>query len=280
VGSQDLEQVLRNLEGQIRPLTSLDKEAQKVQLSENVINARQRFLAVLYVRLVVFRIFLSCAATQPGGLSQSHKEAWLLLQINPTHFFGIPQNKENKDKFSDLARTVGDSGPWASLLSAVELELKKTKALLGPDSNLYCVVDEAQDASRLYDSHFLSSEGHARPILRELAKIWSDMIPHLILCGTDLSIDVVETAVRSVVAKEGAPPPVTVTDLGAFDSADEQRLYVEQYLPPEFLQTESGKCLVTRLSLWLHGRYVEMFACRSVINHWPDIGLPHRTAPC
>jgi hypothetical protein len=140
------------------------------------------------------------------------------------------------------------------------------------------VIDEAQVAAALREGHFASSEGHTRPILRELAKIMSDTISHLILCGTGLSIDVVETVVRSVVAKDGEAPPIKFTETGAFNLPDEQREYLDKYLPAAFVDTSLGQCLMGRLNLWLHGRYVEMFNSQKNTHCGPDIGLPHRTS--
>jgi hypothetical protein len=66
-----------------------------------------------------------------------------------------------------------------------------------------------------------------------------------------------ETVLGSAVAKYNArPKPQTVTDLGAFDNEDDQRAYLECYVPEGFLDTDSGKSLVERAGYWLHGRYV------------------------
>ena len=250
VGSEDLQKVLNGLHGALVNLG--DAKDKTGALFENVKIARHRFLSILYARILIFRVFLSCVAEQPGGLSPSHKESWLLLQVNPK-FFGEP------DVFYDLARKIASSVEWASMLSAVESEMETVKAQLEPNSHIFCVIDEAQIPAGLYPTNFLSEQGQPRPVIREIVRTWSDILPRLILSGTGLSIDVLETAVGSVVAKEG-PAPITISDVGAFDSAQEQQYYLEQYLPPGFVKTESGKCLMTRAALWLRGRYVNMLS--------------------
>jgi hypothetical protein len=63
------------------------------------------------------------------------------------------------------------------------------------------------------------------------------------------------TSFSSAVAKEscGIRRDV-IMDFGAFDSEERQRAYLEPYLPPGFLDTESGKALASRAAYWLHGR--------------------------
>jgi hypothetical protein len=83
------------------------------------------------------------------------------------------------------------------------------------------------------------------------------MFPDLIVSGTGVSMQDLETVLDSAVAKEsGQPPPKTVTDLGAFDNEEDQRAYLEYYLPPGFLETASGKAMASRAGYWLHGRCV------------------------
>jgi hypothetical protein len=63
-----------------------------------------------------------------------------------------------------------------------------------------------------------------------------------------------ETVLVSAVAKEGGLKPEMMTDLGAFDTEETQRAYLEHYLPPGFLDTASGKAVASRVGYWLHGR--------------------------
>jgi hypothetical protein len=61
----------------------------------------------------------------------------------------------------------------------------------------------------------------------------------------------------SAVAKESdRPPHETVTDLGVFDNEDDQRAYLEFYLPPGYLDTGKWKTVAYRAGYWLHGRRV------------------------
>jgi hypothetical protein len=92
-----------------------------------------------------------------------------------------------------------------------------------------------------------------RPILREILSAWKGVLNSIIISGTGISRQVVEEVLGSVVAKD--PSTIfTVTDTGAFDDEDDQRTYLEQYLPSGYLNTAQGKYLATRVGYWLHGR--------------------------
>jgi hypothetical protein len=177
---------------------------------------------------------------QPSGLSQAHKQSWLLLQVDPDMFF------DKEDCFYFLTCRIHGSLSPDMLLTQVKSELGQVKAYLGYDTTLFCVINKLQIPARLYTTNFLSTEGHPRSIIRELVRIWRTILPHTILSRTGLSIKVLESILRSVVAKEGALLPITLKDIGAFDSKEQLQLYLEQYLPPRFLLAESGKRLVTR----------------------------------
>ena len=70
-----------------------------------------------------------------------------------------------------------------------------------------------------------------------------------------------EVVIGSVVAKEGGGTE-TVTEIGGFDDEKGWQAYLEQYLPPGFLDTCEGEEIASRVGYWLRGRFVFNAAVR------------------
>jgi hypothetical protein len=109
------------------------------------------------------------------------------------------------------------------------------------DAPIFIALDEAQGLAHLYKEYFLSAAESAakpsprkpRPVIRKLVEVWSLHIRNII-SGTGLSMESVEQALKSVVAKIDARME-TFIDLGAFESNVDQLTYIQHYLPPHFL---------------------------------------------
>jgi hypothetical protein len=252
VGSSDLEEILGLLyqDGRLAALTADNHD---VALTENQELASRYFLRVLYARIVIFRIFIECASLMHSGITEDHKTRWLLLQVAPSTLL------EGHDVFSKLTQLL--KGASSSYLNGSVLqELTRVRHLLGPEpSILHTVLDEGQALMDKFPDCFRSNgiRPDARPVLRPLILAWTRILPNLIVSGTGMSMREVTIVLGSAVAKEGRRPlPETVTDLGAFDDAEDQYEYLKTYLPPNFLDTDSGKALASRVEYWLHGRCV------------------------
>jgi hypothetical protein len=242
---------LEKLEQQRRfkPLTLDHREA----ANDNVDLASRYFLRVLYVRMFIFHIFLQCASSMAGGLTHAHKSRWLLLQVAPSTLL------EGNDVFLMLTMLLNGSTYENLQRMFIEELLQVQELLKQPAMRLFNVLDEAQITMDKFSNCFLSQSDpvHLRPILRPLVKEWTRLLPNIVIAGTGLSMQDVEDVFGSAVAKEdGRPPPETITDIGAFDAMEDQRDYLEKYLPPGFLDSEKGKPLASRLAQWLHGRCV------------------------
>jgi hypothetical protein len=213
-----------------------------VALAANNQVVSRRFLMVLYARMVIFRIFLEQALAMPGRITEEHKGRWLLLQVAPETLLAEP------DIFSALVQLLGRASS-DYLRESAQHELVVVRRLFGPrPPALFCVLDEAQIPTNKFSDCFRSDTEAAepRPILRPIISTWTDVLPNLIVSGTGISMQQLETVLGSVVAKvDGVPPPETVTDLGAFDSEEDQRAYFKCYLPPGFLDTEAGEVLAS-----------------------------------
>jgi hypothetical protein len=252
VGSSDLEQTLQGRE-RLRRLTPLSPDNRATALPENENIAFRRFLQVLYAQTVIFRVFLKCASVRPGRITEDHKGHWLLLQVTPETLLG------KRNVFSALTQLL-ERAPLEYLRESVQRELNIIDGLFGPRPlTLFCVLDEAQVPMNLFSDCFLSGTQPAkpRPTLRPIILTWTSVLPNLIISGTGVSMQDSETVLVSAVAKEsGPPPPEMVTDLGAFDNEEDQRAYLEYYLPPGFLETDGGKAMASWEGYWLHGRCV------------------------
>lgn len=240
VGSSDVYYALRSVD-----LVSLPPEGYEKTLESNVASARRRFLFVLYIRSLTFRVFLDCAIQVDGGLNEEHKRRWLLFQLRSDQLVG-------HDRFGLLAdELVGTHSDYLDRL--ISSELGYIRWLLDP-SPIFCVLDEAQLLATMYNNCFRSDDGdEPRPIIRPITQLWSVYMPSLIISGTRTPIKVMEDAHGSAVAK--LPHPLTIiTNIGAFNDGKGQLEYLKQYLPPGYLDTDQGKRLVPRLTYWLRSR--------------------------
>lgn len=252
LGSSDLEETLMRLE-KTDGLVKITEENITETLRTNGAAAHRRFLQLLVARMIIFRIFLQCAISMPYGITEGHKGRWLLLQAAPVTLMG-------GDIFAELTRKlIRASSEYIEDLFDKELtEVVSLFSRCQPrPPTLVTVLDEAQVILNLLSTCFRSNEDPnlPRPILCELLSTWTPLVQRLIVSGTGMSMQLVESVLASAVAKEdGSHPPETVTDLGAFDNEKDQREYLEKYLPPGFLDTPSGNAVATRAGYWLHGR--------------------------
>jgi hypothetical protein len=247
IGSRDLELTFENLKVSTR-LSPLPSENPDMTLKANREVTVRSCLRVLYARVLVFRVFLECAA-RLGGITEQHKGKWLLIQLAPQTVLGLA------DVFLPLNDRLREAS-FNYLSLALRVEESKINQLLG-NSTLFCVLDEAQTAANNFLDYFLSDTRPPapRPILREIIPVWTQFFPALIVSGTGISMQEVNETAPGV-AKLNGEKPETITDLGAFDNEGDQLAYLKLYLPQKYLETEDGKVVASRVGRWLHGRYV------------------------
>ena len=229
-------------------LTTITDDTTLATLNRNQDAARHHLLLLLYARYVCFRVFLQCAAATDGGITENHKERWLLIQVAPETLLA-------QDIFVSFTRSMGRASSQF-LEAAIQVETLIIEQLLPERSTLFCVLDNAQEL-RKYLGYFRSDTDPAqgRPILHPIVLVWKSILPNLIVSGCGMSMREVGTVFGSVVAKEGGGPE-TVTEIGAFDDEDGRRAYLERYFPPGFLDTSEGKAITSRVGYWLRGRFV------------------------
>ncbi|PVF95100.1 hypothetical protein CPB86DRAFT_604772 [Serendipita vermifera] len=239
------------------------------ELMRNQETAHRRLLLPLFVRCLIFRLYIEYAKQTSKKLTDEHKKKWLLLQIASEELVGL-------DIFEEY---MGWFGRASSLYLEQQLreERHKIKTTLKTKiSDIFCVLDEAQfPASKLFD-YFQSSNDMTtpRPILRELIQAWTSQFPCLIISGTGMSMQEMETIISSAAAKE-PNEKFALTDLGTFDNLEHQQAYLKRYLPNDYLCSNEGQLLVNRIGYWLHGRYR---LTATYISHLIQRGfqLPHR----
>jgi hypothetical protein len=226
------------------PFIQIPKDSPSNIANSNHAAARIQMLSILHARLFIFYTFLQCASAMPGGLQDTHKYQWLLLQVSPAAT-GAPQ-----DIFlSCMNRFSGDSSNFVLLNQTL---LDKINKIL-QNQRLYIAMDEVQELLRMTD-YFRSEDGESpRPILRPFYLALRSLFVTVILSGTGLSMTKMKEALSSVVSKEGRNF-IIMTDTGCFDGMDEQEKYTDYYIPAERPRTASITALQSRLEYWLRGR--------------------------
>ncbi|KAL0057441.1 hypothetical protein AAF712_015916, partial [Marasmius tenuissimus] len=272
LGSSDMFQVFDKLfeaDPQFRPNhfqsfheKALPREDRQV-LADNVAVARRLFIPVLLARLILFRQFIelmvSHMSTSAAGpsLCGPYYLRWLYLQLHPS-ILDIPR----VDVFSHTAETiraafgndVGAMEYWViATMEALQPLLRqfedqatvslrarakgKKDGLSTDVTDLFIVIDEAQDAAETFPHAFRSALGlTSRPALRELVVVWGNDLQTLaanngvdfswtfIITGTGMSVNLVRDAIASTSAKHG--PFSDFHSIGAFEKAAEQVTYI------------------------------------------------------
>ena len=228
----------------IRPYGGQDRNDRN---KSNIHISNRAIRKVIAARLVVFRLFLQLAEARNGNVGPEHQRLWLLFQLsNPLPGFETPHPfvmmKECLDRASDGALTT--------LIKCFE----QIRMQYFPESRFTIALDEAQQAVRLHRFSFLSAREptKCRSILREIVKVFTSLVVKIVVSGTGLSLEEVEDALHSSVAK-----PLgqfnTFVDLGMFDNPLKLERTVEQYIPSHILESPSGRSLRLRILEYLPG---------------------------
>jgi hypothetical protein len=244
IGSSDLEKVVNDMRTRLRELTGDDLE---FALSRNRATAQHRFLLVLYVRMLILRIFLECVKATADGITEEHKKLWLLIQVAPTSIL--------QEEIFEISIDVLNTLPLDHLRSRISEERRLICILVG-DSSFFCVLDEASCLANDLKEYFRSDaniEMH-QPILHEVIRAWNPYVSNLIISGTGFPIREMEKDNE----KSSTELPLS-TDIGCFDTREAQQDYLLQYLPPGLLDP----LLAERLAHWLCGRQVIDSICEN-----------------
>ncbi|KAL1742992.1 hypothetical protein HDZ31DRAFT_42004 [Schizophyllum fasciatum] len=205
------------------------------RLHPQVRYARELAQRVLLGRALLFRLYLE---SLPDVHDARARKRWLLLQLSPHCLVRC-------DIFFDLASyLLGHNASPDFVQGIIEDTFLRIRSLIGPDEPFFCVLDEAQRASRLFADLLGPTTA-----LREIARCWEGINGlTVILAGQPFALAPFQSSLRSTYR--------LYTDAGVFHSAEEQANFVRQYLPPEVATSDSGEKLIARVCLWLKGRYL------------------------
>ncbi|RDB22393.1 hypothetical protein Hypma_010467 [Hypsizygus marmoreus] len=277
LGSSDVQNSIRSYvpdSPEFRPnLPAVGSPQYDSALSANRHQAGRIFSQVFLARLLVFDLFVDVMnqlRERDDPQVMLCKQRWLLLQLQPSLL-----HPRIWDVFDHLTTKLSHAtNAYINTTTKTLLALVRQKCIdtapsptcgastiKTPSMNqtpLFCVLDEAQYAATQHCSAFKSEDGRAhRPILREIVRTWEGQScghgMFMVVAGTGISKDVVDQAMSSAIMKDSKYR--WCSDTGAFDDLHVQRRYLEKYLPPSLISTNSGKRLMERIGYWLHGRH-------------------------
>jgi hypothetical protein len=256
IGSYDLFDTLDKLSPGLTKITD-DTPEDSPDVDQNRCTALRLFHGLLYSRLLIFRVFIECAADLPGGIQDKHKGEWLFLQLAPVELL-----ESQQDIFHDLAIEVRSFEGLQNdtLRRSSREELTRIHNLLHVRPT--CAVDEAQEPTKSHLDYFRSYAfpNIKRPAMSMLIRAITGAHVPLIIAGTGMSLVAIRDAVRSSVAEEDLSDEIQ--DIGAFETKEEQQRYLNIYVPKEILNTNHWNVLASRMAYWLRGRCEQrVFRC-------------------
>ena len=134
---------------------------------------------------------------------------------------------------------------------------------------MFFIIDEAQVAGEACMGAFSSNDGKTKyAVLHPIIQHFRNEACHnVILSGTSFSLELFKTVTHSAaIAKTPSPGWEVVCSTGNFFEPDLQFSYIARYLPPTYLNSESGKYLKTCIWRWLWGRCVATEVLASQLN--------------
>lgn len=205
-------------------------------VAQNVEAARVAFSRVFLSRLTIFKIFLDELDDKKSSDAQMR---WLLFQA-------LTRQLEPYDIFDKVTAAVSRVSEFYMKDMIADLLLDVKARLDGSETELFCIVDNCERASNLYDD---KAFGLGTTFLRELVRTAEkyDGVT-VILSGSNIDVGAFQNA---------CPSRYTLyTHTGALLTQDAQRAYMGKYLPHSLVKSVDGKKLLNLSWRWLRGRYV------------------------
>ncbi|KAF8512374.1 hypothetical protein BU17DRAFT_69263 [Hysterangium stoloniferum] len=251
VGVKDLQEALDDIrcykdwENDLRPF----EEQIRDQISNSNIKISKRAIQkVLASRVVVFEWFLQLVIDRDGSLRPEHRRMWLVFQLSNS----LPglQTQHPFVRIKNCLDVASDE-----VLRALISGLDTIHSTYFPKSEFIIALDQAQYAARLYQYSFVSSTSPNifRSVLREIVQGFLRSSVKVIVSGTGLSLEQVEDVLSSSVGKPSGQFE-TFVELGMLDDPLKLDATLRRYIPPSFLESESGKFLQQRIREYLPGR--------------------------
>lgn len=212
------------------------------EIENNRFVAKNMFSMLLLSRLLLLHRFLQAVPTSARHTNET-RQKWLYLHVLPGSVGCDASLSLLMHRLVSLSTT--------SVRAAVGDTLLKIRELLGDrDFPIFCVLDECQVADRMYPGAF----GDNTSTLQQMALAWeANAHMPVVLCGTEANL--------GPLIGPAHPNRRVCTDTGAFDTPDDQRRYVTQYMPPDMVSSSVGQSLIARIWSWLRCRYVRRDRC-------------------
>ena len=244
----DLEMALHDIGYWLNDLRLFEGNTRDKMNRSNINLFRAEIRKVLAARVVVFDLFLQLAIALDGSLRPEHQRLWLMFQLSNR----LPQLK-TMHPFVRMMRCLDCASDRA--LSTLFYRLEDIHSRHFPSSRIIFALDEAQQAMRLYRHSFLSSSNPTkfRSILPQIVRVFLRLSVKVVVSGTWLSYEEVEDPQGFGVGK---PPGQfrIFNNLGMFDTRLKLEATLRRYIPPSFLESDSGKHLLQRIWEYLPGR--------------------------
>ncbi|KAL1729151.1 hypothetical protein EV714DRAFT_213520 [Schizophyllum commune] len=206
------------------------------EIENNRFVAKNMFSMLLLSRLLLLHRFLQAVPASARNTNET-RQKWLYLHVLPESVGCDASLSRLMQKLVSLSTT--------SVRAAVGDTLVMIRSLLGVrDFPIFCVLDECQVADQLYPGAF----GENTTTLQQMALAWeANAHMPVVLCGTEANL--------APLIGPAHPNRRVCTDTGAFDTPDDQRRYVTQYMPPDMVSSSVGESLIARMWSWLRGRH-------------------------
>ncbi|KAK2467902.1 hypothetical protein APHAL10511_000197 [Amanita phalloides] len=250
VGVSDMYTALMSLDsypGWTSNLQSLPQRERMACETRNKQISSRKLQKVFAARAIVFRLFLGLCEEVNGESTEKDKHLWLKFQLSEA----INPNTIRPAHPFVRVIAVLNKVPSDVLTGIPGLLINIQDQYFAGEPIVY-VIDEAQVAVRTHPSAFLSS-GTQRPrsILREIIRVASGYPVKLVVSGTCLSLEDVESTLVSGVSKRNVD---LVHRLGGFDSWKSMEPFIRRYVPSTVLDTKEGAMLQYRIRQYLTGR--------------------------
>ncbi|KAF7299273.1 hypothetical protein MIND_00876000 [Mycena indigotica] len=244
LGSHDIQSKLEGLLEYHRNRHSIEDSQPPEQTT---LLASRWFGVLLLCRLLILQQFLEIVSSDAGGIHTEHKLRWLELQLAPPQFKAGAQ-----DVFTRVGNALEEhSNDMANLQSDIDDALRKIRHVIGHDSPMFIVIDEAQVGLD--------------------PKSWQ-----LLTRGACTFICAGIKIPPSIVAGGIGDGFEWTSDTGEFDDPDAHERYIEKFLPPALRDSSSGHLLGSRLWRWCRGRhrFTDKFLSILLTN---GLQFPHTT---
>ncbi|KAJ7753844.1 hypothetical protein B0H16DRAFT_1372898 [Mycena metata] len=214
----------------------------RLKSSDNQQIAAHHFNAVLLARLLMFQMFVELM--YETGPTPEHKLRWLLFQLRPRLVAAW-------DSAVHLTHILlKDDGSY--LKECVTETMAKIRDIFGGEVHLFYVLDEAQAPAASFPSAFYTG-GQLHPILPEILRAWQvhtvdSFEVSFVISGTRIP--------KEMFDYEGnkSSRHRWTSNTGGFDQST-QRRYIESFLPPSIVGSQTADRLISRAWNWMRARH-------------------------